>query len=107
MVSERGMAKERKAILGGFQEGTKDRNGSHEEKRLIQSCPALPFRGFVYSRNEELESGWVAFGNGRLLHRPVSFDSKPHSLFQVIDQNTLQVKSERFLDLLSVPGPCL
>ncbi|XP_013909607.1 PREDICTED: probable E3 ubiquitin-protein ligase HECTD4 [Thamnophis sirtalis] len=48
-------------------------------------------RGFVYSRNEELESGWVAFGNGRLLHRPVSFDSKPHSLFQVIDQNTLQV----------------
>uniref|UniRef100_A0A8C6YBB9 HECT domain E3 ubiquitin protein ligase 4 n=1 Tax=Naja naja TaxID=35670 RepID=A0A8C6YBB9_NAJNA len=48
-------------------------------------------RGFVYSRNEELESGWVAFGNGRLLHRPVSFDSKPHSLFQVIDQNSLQV----------------
>ncbi|XP_077165132.1 putative E3 ubiquitin-protein ligase HECTD4 isoform X4 [Paroedura picta] len=48
-------------------------------------------RGFVYSRNEELETGWVAFGHGRLLHRPVSFDNKPHSLFQVIDQNTLQV----------------
>ncbi|XP_066465637.1 probable E3 ubiquitin-protein ligase HECTD4 [Tiliqua scincoides] len=48
-------------------------------------------RGFVYCRNEELESGWIAFGNGRLLHRPASFDNKPHSLFQVIDQNTLQV----------------
>ncbi|XP_038229209.1 probable E3 ubiquitin-protein ligase HECTD4 isoform X5 [Dermochelys coriacea] len=48
-------------------------------------------RGFVYCRNEELETGWVAFGNGKLLHRPVSFDNKPHSLFQVIDQNTLQV----------------
>ncbi|XP_054852988.1 probable E3 ubiquitin-protein ligase HECTD4 isoform X3 [Eublepharis macularius] len=48
-------------------------------------------RGFVYCRNEELETGWIAFGNGRLLHRPVSFDNKPHSLFQVIDQNTLQV----------------
>ncbi|XP_067395601.1 probable E3 ubiquitin-protein ligase HECTD4 isoform X2 [Emydura macquarii macquarii] len=48
-------------------------------------------RGFVYCRNEELEIGWVAFGNGKLLHRPVSFDNKPHSLFQVIDQNTLQV----------------
>ncbi|XP_029777319.1 probable E3 ubiquitin-protein ligase HECTD4 isoform X3 [Suricata suricatta] len=48
-------------------------------------------RGFVYCRNEELEPGWVAFGSGGLLHRPVSFDNKPHSLFQVIDQNTLQV----------------
>uniref|UniRef100_A0A4X2K6H4 HECT domain E3 ubiquitin protein ligase 4 n=1 Tax=Vombatus ursinus TaxID=29139 RepID=A0A4X2K6H4_VOMUR len=48
-------------------------------------------RGFVYCRNDELEPGWVAFGNGNLLHRPVSFDNKPHSLFQVIDQNTLQV----------------
>uniref|UniRef100_A0A7M4FB26 HECT domain E3 ubiquitin protein ligase 4 n=1 Tax=Crocodylus porosus TaxID=8502 RepID=A0A7M4FB26_CROPO len=48
-------------------------------------------RGFVYCRNEELEAGWVAFGNGKLLHRPVSFDNKPHSLFQVIDQHTLQV----------------
>ncbi|XP_060106352.1 probable E3 ubiquitin-protein ligase HECTD4 isoform X1 [Heteronotia binoei] len=48
-------------------------------------------RGFVYCRNEELETGWIAFGNGRFLHRPVSFDNKPHSLFQVIDQNTLQV----------------
>ncbi|KAH0625638.1 hypothetical protein JD844_015228 [Phrynosoma platyrhinos] len=47
--------------------------------------------GFVYCRNEELESGWVAFGNGKLLHRPVSFDNKPQSLFQVVDQNTLQV----------------
>ncbi|GAB5579058.1 probable E3 ubiquitin-protein ligase HECTD4 isoform X7 [Prionailurus iriomotensis] len=47
--------------------------------------------GFVYCRNEELEPGWVAFGSGGLLHRPVSFDNKPHSLFQVIDQNTLQV----------------
>ncbi|XP_045441577.1 probable E3 ubiquitin-protein ligase HECTD4 isoform X11 [Pipistrellus kuhlii] len=48
-------------------------------------------RGFVYCRNEELEPGWVAFGSSSLLHRPVSFDNKPHSLFQVIDQNTLQV----------------
>ncbi|XP_055406447.1 probable E3 ubiquitin-protein ligase HECTD4 isoform X1 [Bubalus kerabau] len=48
-------------------------------------------RGFVYCRNEELEPGWLAFGSGSLLHRPVSFDNKPHSLFQVIDQNTLQV----------------
>ncbi|XP_006894741.1 PREDICTED: probable E3 ubiquitin-protein ligase HECTD4 [Elephantulus edwardii] len=48
-------------------------------------------RGFVYCRNEELEPGWLAFGSGSLLHRPVSFDNKPHFLFQVIDQNTLQV----------------
>ncbi|XP_030356541.1 probable E3 ubiquitin-protein ligase HECTD4 isoform X4 [Strigops habroptila] len=48
-------------------------------------------RGFVYCRNEELESGWVAFGNSKLLHRPVSFDNKPHSLFQIVDQHTLQV----------------
>ncbi|XP_015733236.1 probable E3 ubiquitin-protein ligase HECTD4 isoform X1 [Coturnix japonica] len=48
-------------------------------------------RGFVYCRNEELEAGWVAFGNNKLLHRPVSFDNKPHSLFQVVDQHTLQV----------------
>uniref|UniRef100_A0A8C9FLB9 HECT domain E3 ubiquitin protein ligase 4 n=2 Tax=Pavo cristatus TaxID=9049 RepID=A0A8C9FLB9_PAVCR len=48
-------------------------------------------RGFVYCRNEELEAGWVAFGNSKLLHRPVSFDNKPHSLFQVVDQHTLQV----------------
>ncbi|XP_062445743.1 probable E3 ubiquitin-protein ligase HECTD4 isoform X2 [Rhea pennata] len=48
-------------------------------------------RGFVYCRNEELETGWVAFGSNRLLHRPVSFDNKPHSLFQVVDQHTLQV----------------
>ncbi|XP_057234090.1 probable E3 ubiquitin-protein ligase HECTD4 isoform X2 [Malurus melanocephalus] len=48
-------------------------------------------RGFVYCRNEELEAGWVAFGNGKLLHRPVSFDSKPHYLFQLVDQHTLQV----------------
>ncbi|KAK2522841.1 Hectd4 [Columba guinea] len=50
-------------------------------------------RGFVYCRNEELEPGWVAFGNGKLLHRPVSFDNKPHSLFQVVDQHTLQVEN--------------
>lgn len=46
----------------------------------------------MYCRNEELETGWVAFGNSKLLHRPVSFDNKPHSLFQVVDQHTLQVK---------------
>ncbi|KAF4790542.1 putative E3 ubiquitin-protein ligase HECTD4 [Turdus rufiventris] len=50
-------------------------------------------RGFVYCRNEELETGWVAFGNGKLLHRPVSFDSKPHYLFQIVDQHTLQVEN--------------
>ncbi|XP_059510969.1 probable E3 ubiquitin-protein ligase HECTD4 isoform X1 [Stegostoma tigrinum] len=48
-------------------------------------------RGFVYCRNDELEAGWIAFGSGTLLHRPASFDSKPHYLFQVIDQYTLQV----------------
>nr|XP_015221532.1 PREDICTED: probable E3 ubiquitin-protein ligase HECTD4 [Lepisosteus oculatus] len=48
-------------------------------------------RGFVYCRNEELEPGWIAFGSGRLLHRPASFDSKPHYLFQVIDPFSLQV----------------
>lgn len=56
----------------------------------------------MYCRNEELEPGWVAFGNGSLLHRPVSFDNKPHSLFQVIDQNTLQVnKTPRLCVLYS------
>ncbi|XP_069475595.1 probable E3 ubiquitin-protein ligase HECTD4 isoform X3 [Ambystoma mexicanum] len=48
-------------------------------------------RGFVYCRNEELEPGWITFGNGRLLHRPVSFDTKPQCLFQILDQHTLQV----------------
>ncbi|XP_040202102.1 probable E3 ubiquitin-protein ligase HECTD4 isoform X1 [Rana temporaria] len=48
-------------------------------------------RGFVYCRNEELEAGWIAYGNGKLLHRPASFDNKPHFLFQIIDQYTLQI----------------
>ncbi|XP_041692213.2 probable E3 ubiquitin-protein ligase HECTD4 isoform X1 [Coregonus clupeaformis] len=48
-------------------------------------------RGFVYCRNEELEPGWVVFSSGRLLHRPASFDFKPHQLCQVIDLFTLQV----------------
>lgn len=51
------------------------------------------YRGFVYSRNEELEPGWVVFSSGRLLHRPSSFDAKPHQLCQVIDPFTLQVLS--------------
>lgn len=49
------------------------------------------YRGFVYCRNEELEAGWVVFSNGRLLHRPSSFDAKPHQLCQVVDPFTLQV----------------
>lgn len=48
-------------------------------------------RGFVYCRNEDLEPGWVVFSSGRLLHRPASFDFKPHQLCQVIDPFTLQV----------------
>ncbi|KAL4646588.1 putative E3 ubiquitin-protein ligase HECTD4 isoform X5 [Arapaima gigas] len=48
-------------------------------------------RGFVYCRNEDLEPGWVVFASGRLLHRPASFDTKPHQLCQVIDPFTLQV----------------
>ncbi|KAG8597816.1 hypothetical protein GDO81_002399 [Engystomops pustulosus] len=48
-------------------------------------------RGFVYCRNEELESGWITYGNGKLLHRPASYDNKPHFLFQIIDQYTLQI----------------
>uniref|UniRef100_A0A8D3DKM7 HECT domain-containing protein n=1 Tax=Scophthalmus maximus TaxID=52904 RepID=A0A8D3DKM7_SCOMX len=48
-------------------------------------------RGFVYCRNEELEPGWVVFSSGRLLHRPSSFDAKPHQLCQVIDPFTLQL----------------
>uniref|UniRef100_W5LMJ7 HECT domain E3 ubiquitin protein ligase 4 n=1 Tax=Astyanax mexicanus TaxID=7994 RepID=W5LMJ7_ASTMX len=48
-------------------------------------------RGFVYCRNEELEPGWVVYSSGRLLHRPASFDSKPHQLCQVIDPFTLKV----------------
>ncbi|XP_056457694.1 probable E3 ubiquitin-protein ligase HECTD4 isoform X1 [Gadus chalcogrammus] len=47
-------------------------------------------RGFVYCRNEELEPGWVVFGGGRLLHRPTSFDAKPHQLCHLIDPFTLQ-----------------
>ncbi|KAI1901157.1 hypothetical protein AGOR_G00057300 [Albula goreensis] len=49
-------------------------------------------RGFVYCRNEELEQGWVVYSSGRLLHRPSSFDTKPHQLCQVIDPFTLQVR---------------
>uniref|UniRef100_A0A8C7DPU3 HECT domain E3 ubiquitin protein ligase 4 n=1 Tax=Oncorhynchus kisutch TaxID=8019 RepID=A0A8C7DPU3_ONCKI len=47
-------------------------------------------RGFVYCRNEEFEAGWVVFSSGRLLHRPASFDFKPHQLCHVIDPFTLQ-----------------
>ncbi|KAG9487790.1 hypothetical protein GDO78_007527 [Eleutherodactylus coqui] len=50
-------------------------------------------RGFVYCRNEELETGWIAYGSGKLFHRPVSFDNKPHFLFQIIDQYSLQVEN--------------
>lgn len=67
------------------------------EHRVLTYC--FFARGFVYCRNEELEPGWVAFGNGKLLHRPVSFDNKPHSLFQVVDQHTLQVKERVIADL--------
>lgn len=52
----------------------------------------LPHRGFVYCRNEEMEAGWVAHSSGFLLHRPASFDTKPHQLCQVIDPFTLQVQ---------------
>lgn len=45
----------------------------------------------MYCRNEELEAGWVVYSSGRLLHRPASFDAKPHQLCQVIDPYTLQV----------------
>ncbi|XP_016414650.1 probable E3 ubiquitin-protein ligase HECTD4 [Sinocyclocheilus rhinocerous] len=48
-------------------------------------------RGFVYCRNEELEAGWLAHSSGFLLHRPASFDIKPHQLCHVIDPFTLQV----------------
>uniref|UniRef100_A0AAY5EYU7 HECT domain-containing protein n=1 Tax=Electrophorus electricus TaxID=8005 RepID=A0AAY5EYU7_ELEEL len=48
-------------------------------------------RGFVYCRNEDLEAGWVVHSSGQLLHRPASFDTKPHQLCQVIDPFTLQV----------------
>lgn len=57
-------------------------------------------RGFVYCRNEELEPGWVVFSSGRLLHRPSSFDAKPHQLCQVIDPFTLQVLSTCFTPFL-------
>lgn len=60
-------------------------------RSVVKPPVRFSHRGFVYCRNEELEPGWLAFGSGSLLHRPVSFDNKPHSLFQVIDQNTLQV----------------
>ncbi|XP_053555727.1 probable E3 ubiquitin-protein ligase HECTD4 [Bombina bombina] len=48
-------------------------------------------RGFVYCRNEELEAGWLAHGSGKLIHRPACFDNKPHYLFQIIDEYTLQI----------------
>ncbi|MEE6503851.1 hypothetical protein FKM82_004993 [Ascaphus truei] len=58
--------------------------------QLGLGCTAT-LRGFVYSRNEEMEAGWVTYGSGKLIHRPASFDNKPHYLFQIIDQHTLQV----------------
>ncbi|XP_051557544.1 probable E3 ubiquitin-protein ligase HECTD4 [Myxocyprinus asiaticus] len=48
-------------------------------------------RGFVYCRNDELEAGWLAHTSGCLLHRPATFDTKPHQLCQLLDPFTLQV----------------
>ncbi|ELW66573.1 hypothetical protein TREES_T100017074 [Tupaia chinensis] len=82
-------------LLCSWLEETSDTGRHIPHKQKENAAAALVAlacaRGFVYCRNEELEPGWVAFGSGSLLHRPVSFDNKPHSLFQVIDQNTLQV----------------
>ncbi|RXN23820.1 putative E3 ubiquitin- ligase HECTD4 isoform X1 [Labeo rohita] len=65
-------------------------------------------RGFVYCRNEELEAGWVAHSSGFLLHRPASFDTKPHQLCQVIDPFTLQVSQVVAMPLHHFPvGSCL
>ncbi|EGW07420.1 putative E3 ubiquitin-protein ligase KIAA0614 [Cricetulus griseus] len=82
-------------LLCSWLEETSDTGRHIPHKQKENAAAALVAlacaRGFVYCRNEELEPGWVAYGSGHLLHRPVSFDNKPHSLFQVLDQNTLQV----------------
>ncbi|XP_071946536.1 probable E3 ubiquitin-protein ligase HECTD4 isoform X2 [Antedon mediterranea] len=49
-------------------------------------------RGYVYTTNLEVDSGWVAYGDGYLVHRPTSFDGKSGILFTMVDMNTLKMK---------------
>ncbi|XP_033101041.1 probable E3 ubiquitin-protein ligase HECTD4 [Anneissia japonica] len=49
-------------------------------------------RGYVYATNQELEPGWLTYGDDCLAHRPSSFDAKSGVLFIEVDAHTLKMK---------------
>ncbi|XP_077866440.1 putative E3 ubiquitin-protein ligase HECTD4 [Saccoglossus kowalevskii] len=49
-------------------------------------------RGYVYARNSDLETGFVAYGDQYLIHRKVEYDIRPAQLCDIIDPSTLKVK---------------
>ncbi|XP_077996372.1 putative E3 ubiquitin-protein ligase HECTD4 [Glandiceps talaboti] len=48
-------------------------------------------RGYVYARNPEPEAGWVAYGDGYLIHRPAEYDQRPAQFIHIMDPSTLKV----------------
>ncbi len=50
-------------------------------------------RGYVYARNPNLPAGWVAWGDGVLLHRPLDYDKDVDNInmVEVLDPHTLLV----------------
>lgn len=49
------------------------------------------YRGYVYARNPEPEAGWVAYGDGYLIHRPAEYDQRPAQFIHIMDPSTLKV----------------
>lgn len=70
--------------------------------RVVQSDICTHTRGCTYARNADLANGWLAWGNGVLLHRPqLEYDKEDGqiNLVQIIDTSTLKV-SHSFNNLL-------
>ncbi|XP_055958013.1 probable E3 ubiquitin-protein ligase HECTD4 [Patella vulgata] len=67
-------------------------------------------RGYVYSRNLRIGPGRIAYGDNKLLYRPVTFDQDEHSnnLALLMDTNTLEmIKPVLKPDKCSVGKPCV
>ena len=64
-------------------------------------------RGFVYAKNEELDSGFLAHANGLLIYRSKLFDLEDgtNTLVKVLDKENLQVLETLDMpDFLKVPA---
>ena len=58
----------------------------------------------MYSRNSELEQGWVAYGGTLLVHRTMEMDSKGTLLCNEVNPSTLKVIVE--LCILQIGQTC-